>query len=94
MSEDPHDGLGPEDAQGLAFADAAMELAVLFVRGGADPHEALRLVGPAVILSHHGPEALRALGIGERGVQVLVERIKTLVGAAGAAAEALPAEDA
>ncbi|GAB7191384.1 hypothetical protein NUM3379_20910 [Kineococcus sp. NUM-3379] len=67
-----------------ALIEASAEVARHLMRGGATPSEALNLLGPALLVSQHGEDGLRLLGLGERSTRQRMARIKELIAAANA----------
>ncbi|WP_345713671.1 hypothetical protein, partial [Kineococcus glutinatus] len=74
----------PRNQSPAALVEASAELARHLLRGGADPREALDLLGPALVLSCYGEEGLLLLGVGERTARQRLRRVKELVAAANA----------
>lgn len=67
-----------------ASGSAAAQLLTHLQRGGADPAESLRLLGPLMIVQAKGPLALEEYGLPARSSERIRGRIADLLAAAGA----------
>lgn len=66
---------------GQVTVNSADSITRRLIAAGATPPEALRLIGPAMLLAKGGVPALTALGLSEPSAYRLRARIRTLVGA-------------